>query len=213
MSDSGQTDPHRHWDGQRWLSWNGREWVPEVADVEAATAPPPAVPDAAGSNPPASRRPVVRVVGAVVVLAAVAVGVYFATRSGGSSGGSGTSESTDSGSQVAYPTRAATCTIEMNVAVDITVNHDASLYNVIGTSSPLFSLSTQALIKFESLMGQVGANEAESQIIPTLESLCRQAGNPILTQAQVTGMADVAQSSDADSLNQVTIFASGVGGK
>lgn len=34
-------DPHRHWDGQRWLRWNGTAWVPEVP---VASGWPPAHP-------------------------------------------------------------------------------------------------------------------------------------------------------------------------
>jgi len=208
VSDTNGSDSTRHWDGTQWLAWNGSEWLPEAlpataVDPAGAVAPPTGL---------RNRRPVLIVTGLVVVIA-IAAGIYFGTRGKDSSGSSGSSDEGGITSSVAYPTRAATCTIEMNVAVDITVNHDASLYNVIGTSSPLFNLSTQALIKFESLMSQIGGNEAEKQIIPTLQSLCSQAGNPVLTQSQVSGMAAVAEPGDASSLNEVTLFASGTNGK
>lgn len=32
MTDS--TDPYRHWDGQRWLRWDGAAWVPEVQEPQ-----------------------------------------------------------------------------------------------------------------------------------------------------------------------------------
>jgi hypothetical protein len=101
------TDPNLHWDGTRWLRWNGHEWRPaDEAGAAAATPavpppPPPATTDAAAPAPAAATpgaavapaaassgnpwRTVAIVLGALVLLAGgIAGGVWFANRGGGS---------------------------------------------------------------------------------------------------------------------------------
>jgi hypothetical protein len=34
-----ESDPNRHWDGQRWLAWNGAEWAPERSSPSAELPP------------------------------------------------------------------------------------------------------------------------------------------------------------------------------
>ena len=200
-------DPHRRWDGQRWLRWTGSEWVPENADDPAA-APSSRV----ATRNTALRRRWIIVVASVVVVATV-VGVLLSARGKSAPRASNTSDAAGAGpSQVAYPTRAATCALETNVSMDVTSN-GGEPYQAIGAASPVYNLSAEVLAQFEQLLSQVGSNDAETQIIPIIQKACDQIGDPILTKGQVTGLVQLAPSSDADSLGMVTLFATGEDGK
>jgi hypothetical protein len=49
--------PHRHWDGQKWLVWNGTEWVAEAPSPPVYAAPAPGyAPPGPGYAPPAQAK-------------------------------------------------------------------------------------------------------------------------------------------------------------
>lgn len=43
MTQTPEHDPTRHWDGQRWMKWDGTSWQPEQPLPTVAAAPAPAV--------------------------------------------------------------------------------------------------------------------------------------------------------------------------
>jgi hypothetical protein len=91
-------------------------------------------------------------------------------------------------------------------------SNGGSTYQAIGVSSPIYSLSTQVLGTFESNAAQYGSSEAETKIIPVIRAACTKAGNPILTEGQVNDLIQLATGTDANSLKEVTIYATGTDG-
>lgn len=144
---------------------------------------------------------------AALIAAAIVVGIVL-NRGGSPSSdvGGGTAAGSDQWSNQSY-----VCQVEANVVLDvqyndITHNQNSGLYSAIGNQSPVATVVNSSLSTFFRLVSQVGANDAETQIEPTLNATCQQNGNPILTAGQVQALTTIAPSSDSNLLSQVRIY-------
>jgi hypothetical protein len=179
--------------------------VPPQALLMSPKPPPPTVP--AQGERRSSRRAIATWVGlAAVIISGVIIAVISSTgRSSANDPGGGALPDPSGVSDAA-----SVCKVEVNSALDVTENagltNGSPLMSAIGTVTPILQLSMNMIQPFEVAKQQFGLTTAEEQIVTHINQACAHAGNPMLTQEQVSALAQISSSGDAALLNQVTLF-------
>jgi hypothetical protein len=201
-------DPYRHWDGQKWHQWNGAAWVAEsqhtISQEGAAHRYDPTGAAAPGSPPTKSRRLWLLAGVGVVVIAGIVLAIVLTSGSDNSSDSSGNSDAGNGG----ITDRNTACKVEVNALVDLAHNGGGTtaVLSLIGYQNPQFQLSQTAFADFEGMVANYGTSDAENRIASKISQACARAGDPLLTRAQVSDLANVASPDDANYLNEVQVF-------